>query len=303
MSKRSKTLIIGTRASKLARRQVEIFKNIFFKNIKDQIIFDEKVIKTTGDIFLENKLSAIGNKGLFTKEIDQAQLEKKIDISIHSLKDLPCVLPGGLVIGAYLKREDFRDALISEQSSSIIKLKKNAVVGTSSLRREVQIKKLRPDIKIKLIRGNIETRIKKVLHGEYDATLLAMAGLNRLNIKKNVNPIQFNHVIPAIGQGIIAVVLRKNDQYLQDLVKKVSDEESSFQAIYERKFLEALDGSCKTPIGGIIEFTSNKESIEFKYMVSKPNGDCFKKGQKMFKKNKIEKEIYMFGRNLKESLN
>ena len=143
MSKRSKILIIGTRGSKLARKQVQIFKNIFFQKMEDEFIFNEKVFKTTGDVFLENKLSVIGNKGLFTKEIDQAQLASKVDISIHSLKDLPCILPDGLVIGAYLKREDFRDALVSQKSSTILGLRKNAVVGTSSLRRETQIKKLR----------------------------------------------------------------------------------------------------------------------------------------------------------------
>ena len=302
MSKRSKILIIGTRGSKLARKQVQIFKNIFFQKIEDEIIFNEKVFKTTGDVFLENKLSVIGNKGLFTKEIDQAQLASKVDISIHSLKDLPCILPDGLVIGAYLKREDFRDALVSQTSSTIFGLRRNAVVGTSSLRRETQIKKLRPDIKIKLIRGNIETRIKKVLSGEYDATLLAMAGLKRLNIKANITPIEFEQMIPAIGQGIIAIVLRKNDKYLLDLINKLTDEETEFQAINERKFLEGLDGSCHTPVGGIIKLNKDKESIDFIYMVAKSNGDYFRKGQKLFNREKIEEEIYQFGRSFKKFL-
>ena len=217
-----KKIIIGSRASLLARTQVKIFKEELLKKekkIKDYNI-EEIFLKTSGDKFLKKKISTYGDKGLFTKEIDEAQLSNNVDLAIHSLKDLPYKLPDGLKIAGYLKREDYRDALVSLEGASLKSLKSNSIIGSSSIRREIQLKKIRPDLKIKLIRGNIETRIKKLYKGEYDGILLAMAGLKRLGISKNVTPIRSNLFVPAIGQGVIAIVAREKDKELISIIKK-----------------------------------------------------------------------------------
>ena len=299
----SKKFTIGSRKSSLARRQVEIFKDFFFQNYKNlkKDFFKEIFLTTQGDQILDKKLSELGNKGLFTKEIDQAQLEYKIDISIHSLKDLPYKLPKGLMICAYLKREDYRDAIVSRNNLCLSKLNKGSIIGTSSLRREIQLKKVRPDLEIKLIRGNVETRIKKVLDGEYDATLLAMAGLNRLGIKKNIRPLSLTEFIPAPGQGIIAIVVREDDKEVIELLKKTSNKQTEIQAICERSFMFGLDGSCQTPLGAIA-LLFDKERVDFNFFAANSNGSILKTGKKIILIKNAKKECFELGKKMREML-
>ena len=299
----SKKFTIGSRKSSLARRQVEIFKDFFFQNYKNlkKDFFKEIFLTTKGDQILDKKLSELGNKGLFTKEIDQAQLEFKIDISIHSLKDLPYKLPKGLMICAYLKREDYRDAIVSRNNLCLSKLNKGSIIGTSSLRREIQLKKVRPDLEIKLIRGNVETRIKKVLDGEYDATLLAMAGLNRLGIKKNIRPLSSTEFIPAPGQGIIAIVVREDDKEVIELLKKISNKQTEIQAICERSFMFGLDGSCQTPLGAIA-LLFDKERVDFNFFAANSNGSILKTGKKIILIKNAKKECFELGKKMREML-
>ena len=299
----SKKFTIGSRKSSLARRQVEIFKDFFFQNYKNlkKYFFKEIFLTTQGDQILDKKLSELGNKGLFTKEIDQAQLEYKIDISIHSLKDLPYKLPKGLMICAYLKREDYRDAIVSRNNLCLSKLNKGSIIGTSSLRREIQLKKVRPDLEIKLIRGNVETRIKKVLDGEYDATLLAMAGLNRLGIKKNIRPLSLTEFIPAPGQGIIAIVVREDDKEVIELLKKTSNKQTEIQAICERSFMFGLDGSCQTPLGAIA-LLLDKERVDFNFFAANSNGSILKTGKKIILIKNAKKECFELGKKMREML-
>ena len=299
----SKKFTIGSRKSSLARRQVEIFKDFFFQNYKNlkKDFFKEIFLTTQGDQILDKKLSEVGNKGLFTKEIDQAQLEHKIDISIHSLKDLPYKLPKGLIICAYLKREDYRDAIVSRNNLCLSKLIEGSIIGTSSLRREIQLKKVRPDLEIKLIRGNVETRIKKVLGGEYDATLLAMAGLNRLGIKKNIRPLSLTEFIPAPGQGIIAIVVREDDKEVIELLKKTSNKQTEIQAICERSFMFGLDGSCQTPLGAIA-LLLDKERVDFNFFAANSNGSILKTGKKIILIKNAKKECFELGKKMREML-
>ena len=306
MFNNSKKIIIGSRASLLARQQVEIFINHSLKKNGNlsRTLFEELFIKTEGDKRLDKKISKLGNKGLFTKEIDIAQLEKKIDISIHSSKDLPYKLPDGLVIAGYLKREDYRDAIVGDKKLNLSTLKKNAIVGTSSIRREIQLLKIRPDINVKLIRGNVETRIRKVREGQFDATLLAMAGLKRLNIKDNITPLEINDFIPAVGQGAIAIIARQNDEEIINLISNLSDSKTEFEVSCEREFLSGIDGSCKTPIGGLALFKKSKEksSIVFHYFSSNPEGRKIRAGIKVFDINLAKQECYFLGNRLNKIL-
>ena len=298
----TKKIILGSRKSPLARKQVEIFKKSFFEKFSNypKDFFKEIYLSTKGDLVIDKKLSEIGNKGLFTKEIDNAQIKNKIDISIHSLKDLPYKLPDGLIIGGYLSREDYRDAIISPKNETISKIKEGSNIGTSSLRREIQLKIIRPDLKINIIRGNIQTRIKKVLNGSYDATLLAMAGLKRLEIKDKANPLNINDFIPAVGQGIIALVVRADDQTFIELADKVTDVNSKIEALSERSFLHGIDGSCQTPVGALALLQKNK--ILFHYFASNRDGSIYKKGKKYVSIKTCEEECYKIGKSLSKIL-
>ena len=306
MFNNSKKIIIGSRSSLLARKQVEIFMSQLLKRNKNfsKIRFERIFIKTEGDNRLNKKISQLGNKGLFTKEIDIAQLEKKIDISVHSLKDLPYNIPDGLIIAGYLKREDYRDAIVGNKKVDLITLKKDAVVGTSSIRREIQLLKVRPDIKIKLIRGNIETRIRKVREGKFDATLLAMAGLKRLDIRENITPLEINSFVPAVGQGVIAIIARQNDEEVINLIKNISDTKTEVEVSCEREFLGGIDGSCKTPVGGLAIYKklNEKSNISFHYFSSNIDGKKIKSGVKVFDINSAMKECYFLGKKLNNKL-
>ena len=303
MIKESRKIIVASRSSPLAIKQLEIFNLEFKKLLKENNIISNVFIKTKGDKFLSNRLSKIGNKGLFTKEIDRAQLSKKIDISVHSLKDLPIKLEKGLVIGAFLKREDARDALISKESLTIEQLKKNATIGTSSLRREMLLKKIRPDLKIRIIRGNIESRIKKVISGKCDATFLAMAGLNRLNIQQNFRTIDPETIVPAPGQGIIAIVLRKDDNELLNYVKSLNHSKTSFEAECEREFLACLNGNCTLPIGALANLNIKKNEVNFYYYYENLEKNFFEKGRMNLTIEQAKSDCAQIALNLRKKAN
>ena len=299
MFKNHKKIIIGSRASSLAKKQVEIFKKESLK-INNKLNFETKLINTIADKIVDKKLNELGNKSLFTKEIDKDQIARKIDISIHSLKDLPYNLCKGLKVAGYLKREDCRDVIYSKNARSLMDIKKNALVGTSSLRRELQLKNLRPDLKFELIRGNVETRIKKVLDGDYDATILAYAGLNRLGIKDNFFPLDISEMVPAVGQGAIAVVCREQDTKNENLAKEITHDSTKQIVECERKFLMALEGNCETPIGANATYLDN--NIILNYFISDRNGNFFKKEKLIFPSEQAIKECLKLGRNLKKIL-
>ena len=299
-----KKIIVGSRESPLAMAQVDIFFKLL-KNLFGEKFFyklEQKFFKTSGDKFLEKKISTIGNKGLFTKEIDEAQLNFKIDIGVHSLKDLPTKLPKGLKIGAVLKRDAPNDLIMTREKVKLKDLKKNSVVGTSSIRRAVQIKRLRPDLELKEIRGNVGTRINKLKNGEFDAIILAHAGLKRLKIKEHFEKIEIKKMIPSPGQGVIAIVIRKNDN-LSVLLEKLNDQKTFIESECERNFLSALDGSCKTPIGALARLEATpKSKILFHFMAATMDGKKFIKDKTYFGMNNYCKMSFDLGKKIKKML-
>jgi hydroxymethylbilane synthase len=229
------------------------------------------VIRTTGDAIQDRPLSESGGKGLFTKELDAALLEGSIDLAVHSSKDLPTVLPDGLCVTGYLPREDVRDCLISARFGSLEALPKGAVIGTASLRRAALIKRLRPDLETTLLRGNVETRLRKTAEGEVDATLLALAGLKRLGLERHATMVMPIDVFPpAVGQGAIAITARASDVPVAAMVRGVSDDETGTALAAERAFLTVLDGSCRTPIAGYA--TVSDGMVQFRGMLLRVDG-------------------------------
>ena len=299
-----KKIVVGSRESPLAIAQVDIFfktlKNLLGKKYFNKL--EQKFFKTSGDKFLEKKISTLGNKGLFTKEIDEAQLNFKIDIGVHSLKDLPTKLPEGLKIGAVLKRDTPNDLIMTREKVKLKDLKKNAVVGTSSIRRTVQLKKIRPDVEIKEIRGNVGTRINKLKNGEFDAIILAHAGLKRLKINEHFEKIDIKKMIPSPGQGVIAIVIRENDNLL-NFLENLNDTKTLIESECERNFLSALDGSCKTPIGALARLeVKAKSKILFHYMVASENGEKFIKDKTYFEIDNYCKMSFDLGQKIKKML-
>jgi len=299
-----KKIIVGSRQSPLAMAQVDIFFKLLKSSFGAKYFnkLEQKFFKTSGDKFLEKKISTIGNKGLFTKEIDEAQLNFKIDIGVHSLKDLPTKLPRGLVIGAVLKRDDPNDLIMTREKVKLKDLKKNAILGTSSVRRAVQLKKLRPDLELKEIRGNVGTRINKLKNGEFDAIILAYAGLKRLKIKEHYEKFEIEKMIPSPGQGVIAIVIRKDDD-LSSLLDKINDQKTFIESECERNFLLALDGSCKTPIGALACLEENSKSrILFHYMAASTDGKNFIKDKTYFDIDNYCKMSFNLGKKIKKML-
>ena len=255
---------IGTRGSPLALKQAT--------EVRDQLIeahslkienFEIVIIKTTGDRIVDRPLSSLGGKGLFTKEIEEALAEKKIDIAVHSMKDMPTKQPDNLVIDCFLKREDPRDAFISNKLEKLSQLDTTTVVGTSSLRRKAQILNLMPSVKVVEFRGNVQTRLKKLDDGVADCTFLAMAGLKRLGLNKLINkPIAIGAMLPAVAQGIIGVERRAEDKSIESLLKKINHKPTMQMANAERTMLKILDGSCETPIAGLAIIDKNKMTLK-----------------------------------------
>ena len=241
-------IIIGSRGSKLAliyaEKAKDALKNVFNGNI------EIKKISTTGDQNQNERLSEIGGKGLFSKNIELQLIEKKIDIAIHALKDMPSFETKGLYTGCFLKRNYSNEILISKNNIKFDKLKPKSIVGTSSLRREYQLKRKRNDLIFKLIRGNVDTRIKKLKEGTYDAIILSKAGIDCLKLNDQISE-EFldNDIIPSAGQGIIAIQCRQEDSEMIDLLKKINDEKTKMSALAEKEVLKTLDGDCDTAIG------------------------------------------------------
>ena len=258
----SSPLRIGTRGSPLALAQAyETRKRLTNALNISEDSFEIVVISTSGDRILDWPLKEVGGKGLFTKEIEQDMLDGKIDIAVHSMKDMPVEQPDGLTLGCYLPREDVRDAFVSSRYKNVNELPSGSKVGTSSLRRKAQLKFSRPDLEVVEFRGNVQTRLKKLKDGVATCTFLAMAGLNRLGLEEvaqsTMNP---NEMLPAIAQGAIGIEWREEDEQISDILKKIHHEETGQRLNTERAFLAELDGSCQTPIAGlaIIEGSSLK---------------------------------------------
>ena len=263
-------IIVGSRRSKLALTQT----NWFIQQMKDMgapFEFEVKEIVTKGDKILDVTLSKVGGKGLFVKEIEQALFDKEIDFAVHSMKDMPSVLPAGLVMGCTPTRVDERDAFISTGHVRFDEFKQGAIIGTSSLRRSAQLLLLRPDLEIKWIRGNVDTRLQKLEDGEYDAIILAAAGLKRLGWSDEVvtEYLSTEDSIPAVGQGALAIECREDDTELIAELKKLSDEDTWVTIHAERAFLAAMDGGCQVPIAGYA--TINGEEITLTGLVAAPD--------------------------------
>ncbi len=244
---------IGTRGSPLALAQAHEVRSrlIAAHGLEDDAI-EIVVIKTTGDAILDRPLSEAGGKGLFTKELEEALFAREIDIAVHSMKDMQTSLPGGLGIVATLPREDVRDAFISLKYRSLDELPEGAVVGTSSLRRQAQIRRLRPDIEVVGFRGNVQTRLKKLADGVADATFLACAGLNRLGLADRVTcAIPVETMLPAVAQGAIGIEARLDDDEAIRIAAPLDDSATAHCVAAERAFLGVLEGSCRTPIAGL----------------------------------------------------
>jgi len=245
-----KKLTIATRGSKLALWQSRHIKAVLEEQ-NPGLEVELKIIVTTGDKIIDRPLAAIGGKGLFLKELEEAMLRGEAQIAVHSLKDVPTVMPSGLILGAITQREDSRDALLSEKYADINSLPKGSIVGTSSLRRRMQIQKLRPDLKIKDLRGNVDTRIRKLKEGQFDAIILAVAGINRLELLDEVEhiyQIPLQDMIPSMGQGALGIE-SVNDEKVLSIVSKLEDEFSRVETTIERDFVDMLNGGCHVPIG------------------------------------------------------
>ena len=265
-------LTIGTRGSPLALAQAyETRKRLAGALGEPEERFPLVVIKTSGDKILDRALSESGGKGLFTKEIDEAQLEGSVDISVHSGKDLPTRLPDGLVEAGFLEREDPRDAFICLKARTFADLPSGAIVGTASLRRQAMARRLRPDLRIELLRGNVQTRLAKLKSGEVDATILALAGLNRLGLTHEAASVMdTDGFLPAVAQGAIALVVRAGDAKSMAAARAITHAETTTCVAAERAFLTVLDGSCRTPIAAYATLAGAR--VTLRGLVLSPDG-------------------------------
>ncbi|WP_258921365.1 hydroxymethylbilane synthase [Heyndrickxia coagulans] len=266
-----RTIVVGSRRSKLALTQTK-WVVAKLEQLGLPFRFEIKEITTKGDKVLDVTLSKVGGKGLFVKEIEDAMLHHQIDMAVHSMKDVPAVLPDGLVIGCIPEREDARDALISKNGTPFSGLKEGAVVGTSSLRRGAQLLAVRSDIRIKSVRGNIDTRLEKLKNGDYDAIVLAAAGLKRMGWSADTVTEFFDPDIclPAIGQGALAVECRADDGELLDALRELNSAETAETVRAERVFLDKMEGGCQVPIAGLAKKTA--EGISLTALVASPDG-------------------------------
>ena len=253
-------ITIGARGSKLSIAYVEKVKELLIQRNKDlnreNIYF--KAIKTSGDINQNKKLSEIGGKKLFCKEIEEKLIKKEIDIAVHSLKDLETAEDDKLTIGAFIKRNDFRDVIISSKIKSLEDLQRKIVIGSSSRRRELQLKKINKNISVINMRGNIDTRIKKIEQDKLDGIILAAAGVKSLNLENKIGfSLKIQEVLPAAGQGIIAVQYNKNDNTIKNFLRNINDQETEICARSERAMLKAIGGDCETAVGGLAVVENN----------------------------------------------
>ena len=260
-----KKLIIGSRGSKLSLAYSNYVKSLLIKSNSqfDDNLIEIKVIKTSGDIFQNKRIADIGGKGVFCKQIEEELLESKIDLAVHSLKDLPTKMTEGLCVNAVVKRNDPRDAFLSYSAKSFNDLKPQSKIGTSSFRRHAQLKLLRNDLEIVAMRGNIDTRITKLKNKEYDAIVLSLAGIQVLNLDDQVKEVfTIEQMLPAIGQGVIALQCKKDDQKTLNILKAINDKETYYCIQAERALLEAIGGDCDTAIGGLAKLSNDKISLK-----------------------------------------
>jgi hydroxymethylbilane synthase len=270
----SRALVIGSRGSKLALWQAHQARARLL-DLNPQIDVRVEIIKTTGDV-KNDPLSVIGGKGVFTKELEDALIDGRIDMAVHSLKDLPTVLPEGLWISAICEREDPRDALVLRagfevEHASLAGLAAGAVVGTSSQRRLSQLKGQRGDVVVKDLRGNVDTRIRKLDEGQYDAVILATAGLVRLGLQERISArISVAEMLPAVGQGAVAIETRSDNEFAVEAIQKLDHEETRFACLAERSFLRSLGGGCQFPIAA--HAIVDGDSLKLAGLVAKPDG-------------------------------
>ena len=262
---KNRKIIIGSRGSKLALIYAEKAREKILKHSKDFGI-EEVIIKeivTKGDQVQDKRLSEVGGKGLFSKTIEVELLEKKIDIAVHALKDMPSEETKGLLTDCFLERNDPREILISKDNKHLKDLTSNSIIGTSSYRREFQIKKIRDDLNCKLIRGNVDTRIRKLNENLYDAIILSYAGINSLGLNQNISQtFSTSEIIPCAGQGVIALQCRDNDESLIELLKQVDHQSTHISIKAERNVLKVLEGDCKTAVGAFANIKENKINLE-----------------------------------------
>ena len=263
---KSKKIIIGSRGSKLAliyaeRSKAKILEFAPHFGFEDVII---KKITTTGDVIQDKRMSEAGGKGLFSKKFEEELLEEKIDLAVHALKDMPSNETKGLITNCFLERNDPREILISKDNKPIKDLVHlNSIVGTSSFRREFQLKKIRGDLNYKLIRGNVDTRIKKLKDNLYDAIILSYAGIQSLNLKENISQtFSTSEIIPSAGQGVVALQCRENDKVLINLLDKVNHQPTHSCVLAERNVLKVLEGDCETAVGVIANIDKDIINIE-----------------------------------------
>lgn len=285
-------IVIGSRGSQLALWQANWVKSEL-ERVNDDVQVSIRVIKTSGDKIQDVPLAKIGGKGLFVKEIEEALLANEIDIAVHSMKDVPMKLPRELQIAVVTERENPLDALISRSGEKLADLPEAAIIGTSSLRRSSQLLKYRPDLKIEMIRGNLDTRLKKLDEGKYDAILLAVAGLNRLGWSNRITEeISYGILLPAMGQGALGIETRCNDVDIHKFISDLDDEDTHWAIDAERAFVDTLDGGCQVPIGAYA--TVNGREITMRGLVASLDGKTIYKLDKtgpVFEAAKLGREI------------
>lgn len=267
----NRTLRLGTRGSKLALVQAEMVRSA----LKSQGRACEIVIlKTSGDRIQDRLLADVGGKGLFVKELEDALLRDDIDLAVHSMKDVPTDLPAGLSLSTFLEREDPSEAFLSHKASSLTDLPKGARIGTSSVRRQAQVKRARPDLEIRLLRGNVDTRLAKLDAGQLDAIILAYAGLKRLGMESRATQVLApSQWLPSLGQGVIGIEIRSTDSFARESLGFLNHKPSEIALLCERAFQAALDGSCRTPIAGLAEVSGDKLSFDGEVLA--PDGSDF----------------------------
>jgi hydroxymethylbilane synthase len=295
-------LRIGTRASPLALAQAHWARDL----IEDAHGTPTPLgptsiveIKTTGDLVLDRPLADIGGKGLFSKEIDRALLDDRIDLAVHSMKDLETWMPDGIVIAAVLEREDPRDAFISNKYQSLAELPPGAVIGTASVRRQAQMLHWRADLRCVTFRGNVQTRLAKLAEGQADATLLACAGLNRLGRAEVVTQvIEPDAMLPAVAQGAVAITCRAGDDRVLELLAAINHAPTLARVTAERAMLEALDGSCRTPIGGLARLSEDGTEMTLQGLVARGDGSALHRAER----RGPAADAHRLGRDLGEQL-
>ena len=272
MTQSTAPLRIGTRGSPLALVQARTVRARLAAAIGvDEEAIDLVIIRTSGDAIQDRPLAEVGGKGLFTKEIEEALLGGRIDLAVHSAKDMPTFSQPGLMLAACLEREDPRDVFISRKAGSLAELPKGATLGTASLRRQAIAKRARGDLRVTPLRGNVETRLRKLDAGEVDATILALAGMKRLGLTEHATKIMSTEeFLPAVGQGAIGIETRADDTRTREALARINHDDTFTALSAERAFLAVLDGSCKTPISG--HATLSGDTVQFRGLIARPDG-------------------------------